>query len=468
LNLHTEDSVAPVTCNGPGKPVASHPFLVPPYHGWTSIVSYFDHDLPDFVQDGVITIATGASAAADAVHHAEDFPAYWDGTVRQYLYYDGHNGYDYNLWYQPVYAAAAGKVIFARLEYTYAPDHGYGNMIMIQHHGGYVTLYGHLSRFLVHSGERVKAGQKIAISGNTGHSSGPHLHFTLFHNCTPTDPYGWEGTGQDPLVGYLGEASQMMWKRVPDVFNPAPGLPGAIPAGAGTRLLLLRLPSPAAGTSTFTAQLAAEAHRATSLLRRRGLAVTVDLLRGVLVVDGTAAPASLLDMPGVASITTPDLEEGARADVLSDLARAALVTHHQRVAIARSRQWSGYVVRLQGRAILVGRGEPGKEVDLMLHSRAHGVTAHRIVADARSGAYAVDLGAISPRQVSKLLDQLSGRGSGGASVKVRQVRSPAPAVRPEAPRTPTHPWGPLAVTCTLVALLLGAGAWGAVRRRRVG
>lgn len=468
LNLHTEDSVAPVTCNGPGKALAARPFLVPPYHGWTSIVSYLDHDLPDFVQDGVITIATGQSASVDPTHHAEDFPAYWSPKYRQYLYYDGHNGYDYNLWYQPVYAAAAGKVIFARLEYSYAPGSGYGNMIMIEHRGGYVTLYGHLSKFLVHKGDKVKAGQEIGVSGNTGHSSGPHLHFTVFHNCTPTDPYGWEGGGPDPLQSYQGESSEILWKQVPDVYNPVPGLPGVLPASSTTRILLLRLPPAAAGTGAFTRRLRHEANTAASVLRKRGLSVKVDLLRGALVVDGSATPSSFFSVAGVTSITTPDLEEGARADLLSQLARASLVTQHRRIEIARSQHWSGYIVRLQGRAILVGKGEPGKQVDLELLARNHTALVHRVATDPKSGAYAVDLGTVSPHQLSQLLNQLSGRGSGGASVRVRQVvqppASPGPASA-ESASGPHAPWLPLAA---LVAVALGMCAWagGTIRRRR--
>jgi murein DD-endopeptidase MepM/ murein hydrolase activator NlpD len=468
LNLHTEDSVAPVTCNGPGKPPAAHPFLLPPYHRWTAIVSYLDHDLPDFVQDGVITIASGQSASVDAVHRGEGFPAYWSSTYRQYLYYDGHNGYDYNLWYQPVYAAAAGKVIFARLEYTYAPGRGYGNMIMIEHRGGYVTLYGHLSKFLVHKGEKVKAGQEIAISGNTGHSTGPHLHFTVFHNCTPTDPYGWQGGGPDPLQSYQGESSEMLWKQVPNVLNPVPGLPGLLPAGAATRILLLRLPPAGAGTTNFSARLQAELDRAAEVLRKRGLAVKIDLLRGALIVSGSATPGSFYTVPGVISITTPDLEEGARADVLSELARASLVTHHHRIEIARSQHWSGYVVRLQGRAILVGKGEPGKQVDLELLTRNQAARVHRVATDPKSGAYAVDLGAVSPKKVTELLNQLSGRGSGGASVRVRQVAQPTPTPGPATVQTVTAPrttWLPL-VALIAVALAMCTGAAEFIRRRR--
>jgi hypothetical protein len=424
-----------------------------------------DHDLPDFVEDGTISIATGETASVDAVHHALDFPAYWDATLRQYLYYDGHNGYDYNLWYQPVYAAATGKVIFARMEYPSEPDHGYGNMIMIEHRGGYVTLYGHLSKFRVRKGQKVRAGQEIGVSGNTGHSSGPHLHFTVFHNCSPTDPYGWTGSGADPLVGYKGETSELLWKQVPDVFNPAPGFPGTLPASDATRLLLLRLPGTTGGTAAFSARLRGVAGRAAAVLRKRHLSVRVDLLRGLLVVVGSAAPESFYSVPGVVSITTPDLVEGARADLLSALADAALVTSHQRIPVARSPKWSGFIVRLQGRAILVGKGQPGREVDLVLQTRRDPARVHRIQAAPKTGAYAVDLGAMSRAQVKTLERQLSGRGTGGTSVRVQQVEQPSPHRAPGRVTRPQIPWGLLAGLLALaVACLLSVPL--TLRRRR--
>lgn len=54
---------------------------------------------------------------------------------------------------------------------------GYGNYVVIRHNNGMETVYGHLSRTLVKPNQRVKAGQTIALGGNTGRSTGPHLHF---------------------------------------------------------------------------------------------------------------------------------------------------------------------------------------------------------------------------------------------------------------------------------------------------
>ena len=73
-----------------------------------------------------------------------------------------------------VYATDAGLVIFAGWS-----DLGYGNTIVIDHGNGYKTLYGHLSQVSQYCGAKVKAGQIIGLSGNTGNSSGPHLHFEV-------------------------------------------------------------------------------------------------------------------------------------------------------------------------------------------------------------------------------------------------------------------------------------------------
>jgi murein DD-endopeptidase MepM/ murein hydrolase activator NlpD len=65
---------------------------------------------------------------------------------------------------------------------------GYGNLVMVVHAGGWVTLYAHLDKFKVEPGQRVRRGDVIALSGNTGISRGPHLHFALIVRGEPRDP----------------------------------------------------------------------------------------------------------------------------------------------------------------------------------------------------------------------------------------------------------------------------------------
>ncbi len=84
-----------------------------------------------------------------------------------------------------VLAAADGVVIKS----TY--NSSYGNYVSINHGGGLVTLYAHNSSLCVSVGQSVKRGQLIAISGNTGNSTGPHLHFEVMVNGQTTDPMGY-------------------------------------------------------------------------------------------------------------------------------------------------------------------------------------------------------------------------------------------------------------------------------------
>ena len=85
----------------------------------------------------------------------------------------------------PVRAAAAGTVIYAGWM------EGYGNLVAIDHGNGLSTAYGHNSSLASSVGQSVSAGQVIAYSGSTGHSTGPHVHFEVRVNGAPVDPLGY-------------------------------------------------------------------------------------------------------------------------------------------------------------------------------------------------------------------------------------------------------------------------------------
>lgn len=93
-----------------------------------------------------------------------------------------HSGMDIGLYYRPVYSARDGVVIYAGYLGSY------GRVVVVKHNAMYKTLYAHLSKIRVKNGQYVKAGKVIARSGNTGLSTGPHLHFEVIKNGVPVNP----------------------------------------------------------------------------------------------------------------------------------------------------------------------------------------------------------------------------------------------------------------------------------------
>lgn len=86
----------------------------------------------------------------------------------------------------PIRAVGAGVVLKA------GPASGFGNWVVIQHANGDVSIYGHMRYFFVHAGEHVTAGEKIALVGDQGFSTGPHLHFEVHRG-------GLAGPAIDPV-----------------------------------------------------------------------------------------------------------------------------------------------------------------------------------------------------------------------------------------------------------------------------
>jgi lipoprotein NlpD len=86
----------------------------------------------------------------------------------------------------PVFASANGEVV-------YAGDgiRGYGNLIVLQHPGDLLTVYAHNQTLLVAQGQTVRAGDRIALVGQTGRATGPHLHFEVRQGQIPRDPMSY-------------------------------------------------------------------------------------------------------------------------------------------------------------------------------------------------------------------------------------------------------------------------------------
>ena len=89
-----------------------------------------------------------------------------------------------------------------------------GNYIAIRHGRQYMTAYMHLDKILVKPGQQVKQGDKIGLSGNTGRSTGPHLHFELHINNKPVNPL----TASLPInEGLTGKSKKAFIERVKSI-----------------------------------------------------------------------------------------------------------------------------------------------------------------------------------------------------------------------------------------------------------
>ena len=103
-----------------------------------------------------------------------------------------HQAVDIGAWYgTPVYATKAGRVAFA----GWRP--GLGWTVILEHDMGFSTVYGHNSWYFVDSGEVVEEGQRIALSGDSGRSTGPHLHYEIQLEGVPVDPMIYLSLGEE-------------------------------------------------------------------------------------------------------------------------------------------------------------------------------------------------------------------------------------------------------------------------------
>jgi hypothetical protein len=164
------------------------------------ITSWMDHHYPTRQEDGIMIRFDGAPGYA----------------------YDGHRGTDFAVPSNTaVVAADDGTVIYSE----WSDSGGWGVVI---DHAFDRTAYFHNNQLFVYPGQHVSRGQLIALSGSTGNSTGPHVHFEVRDLLVPwhsVDPYGWTGSGRDPWrwdMGYL-------WTSNPPV---AFLLPLAFPGGA--------------------------------------------------------------------------------------------------------------------------------------------------------------------------------------------------------------------------------------------
>ena len=132
----------------------------------------------------------------------------------------GHNGVDFGVRVgTPVYSALAGTVLGTGNTDAACTGVSYGKWVLIRHANGLTSLYAHLSVINVSAGDKVSTRQKVGLSGNTGYSTGPHLHFTVYasdsvHISGPTE-YKSKVCGTymimplAPKAGYLNPLSYL-------------------------------------------------------------------------------------------------------------------------------------------------------------------------------------------------------------------------------------------------------------------
>jgi murein DD-endopeptidase MepM/ murein hydrolase activator NlpD len=203
----------------PAEPRETAPFFLKPFDGEFVLTNFFDHDLPFQFED------------------QNGFQLTWWGERTQGI--DGHSGYD---WVMPegtpLYAAASGEVLHAGADPPFfcPPLNRTVSLqlfIEILHVASnaerFSSVYTHVSQIDVRPGQIVRAGQQIALSGNTGCSTEPHLHFHVWRHTntnsgepTRVDPFGWDGAAPDPWAGHSqGAESEWLWQdgETPPVYR---------------------------------------------------------------------------------------------------------------------------------------------------------------------------------------------------------------------------------------------------------
>jgi prepilin-type processing-associated H-X9-DG protein len=198
-------------------------FLTLPFLKEHYVTSIFDHCSPTYVADGLVCRFDGAAGTTGS---GTD-PGYSNGHAMtpggtNFLYYDGHDGFDYGLFNEPVLAAADGVVTYANWQRPGCATCGFGQQVLIDHGNGFITRYAHLSQIAVGAGQRVLRGEVLGISGTTGASSGEHLHFGVYRaaGMVPVDPYGWTGSGSDPWDHDAGDLWLGGTPRFPQLTAP--------------------------------------------------------------------------------------------------------------------------------------------------------------------------------------------------------------------------------------------------------
>lgn len=232
-NSESAPNPVPTIAATPIPPSGSSPLALfrSPLNSTFAISNFFDHDVPEEFVD-----ANGYSRISSGEVLLDNL--------------DGHQGYDFDVpTGTPVVAVGDGEVEYGGLESPFfcplLNKSVSGNFVRIRHdtsEGIYYSVYVHLSRVDVTSGQVVAAGTVLGLSGNTGCSTGPHLHFDIRrpianNQVASVDPFGWTGSDSDPwTLKPNGLESRFLWKtgKAPEIFRelrsaPNPGTGDAAP-----------------------------------------------------------------------------------------------------------------------------------------------------------------------------------------------------------------------------------------------
>ncbi|WP_245578303.1 M23 family metallopeptidase [Marinobacterium litorale] len=126
-----------------------------------------------------------------------------------------HNGIDFKAAKgTPVYATADGVVEFA----GYNKGSGYGYMVRLTHNLGFKTYYAHLDSVKVKPKAFVHKGQLIGLSGNSGRSTGPHLHYEVRHLYTPLDPEPFMKWGLNNFESIFSAVEEVQWESLSAMY----------------------------------------------------------------------------------------------------------------------------------------------------------------------------------------------------------------------------------------------------------
>ena len=127
-----------------------------------------------------------------------------------------HTGIDFSARLNtPVYATADGVVEYAAMGW----NGGYGGLIRLSHSFGFKTFYAHLNSLAVRNGQFVKKGQIIAHSGNTGVSTGPHLHYEVRFLNTPINPYSFAKWNMKNFDFIFEKERIVAWQSLLTIIN---------------------------------------------------------------------------------------------------------------------------------------------------------------------------------------------------------------------------------------------------------